>query len=286
MTLLRLLFLTAYASVFLCVEATIRPKSIKLGMLFPLLRKESMAKDFGGANRLRHALAAIEDINNKTDGRYDDILPETEIKYTLRDSKRDSGEATLGALDLLQNWGAQIILGPASSTPTMTVQSVLKTFNVPQISYSATSKALSDSKVYPTFARTAPTDTITAQVLVRFLKKEMKWYHISVMHGDDAYSDSGAEDVINEAKAQNMTIVATEKFVSGTESVIYNLERIKAAKCKLIILFTQYFDYDSEEAAKLKMTGEYGYTWIHVRLTVLPQDERLWLPKVPSLLSI
>jgi len=252
-----------------------RPESIRVGLLFPLL-KRSFVKDFGGATRLLYALTAIRDINNKTDGRYDDLLPHTRIEFSFRDSKRDAGEATLQAMNLVQKDGVQFVIGPASSSPAMAVHSILKTFHVPQMGYSSTSKALSEDSVYPYFARTAPTDTVLAKGIVRFLSKELGWNYVSILHGDDSYAKSGAEDVADEARAQNMSLIVKEEFVSGSKDLDAHMARVKNGGCRVVVLFSQHHDSETvlSIATKFGMTGTDGYTWIFVRQNPVPVDKR------------
>ena len=100
-----------------CTEERTRPARVTLGMLFPLMKVSEgvQVTDHGGKRRLLGALMAIDDINNKRPP-YQDLLPETEIVFTVRDSKRSTAEASLQALDLL-DVGVDAVIGAASSGP-------------------------------------------------------------------------------------------------------------------------------------------------------------------------
>ena len=55
--------------------------------------------------RLGAFLMAIDEINNKTDGIADDLLPKTRLDFVLRDSRRDNLAALIGALELVGTCG-------------------------------------------------------------------------------------------------------------------------------------------------------------------------------------
>ena len=48
---------------------------------------------------------AIDHINDKTDGLWDDILPNTQIEYLQRHSERDSGKAVVSAVEMIMTSG-------------------------------------------------------------------------------------------------------------------------------------------------------------------------------------
>ena len=56
-----------------------------------------------GAHRRAGLQMAIKEINNKTDGLYDDILPNVIVKYAIRDSHVTFSNAVLQTLDMTNN---------------------------------------------------------------------------------------------------------------------------------------------------------------------------------------
>eukprot|EP00966_Prymnesium_polylepis_P156230 3609346-Prymnesium_polylepis.1 len=88
----------------------------------------------------------------RTDGIADNLLPNTQLKFAYRDSKRDDSSAFFGALELTQSAfdqkGVHAIVGAASSGPSMAAALVTARAMVPQISYSSTSALLSDGASY------------------------------------------------------------------------------------------------------------------------------------------
>ncbi len=73
-----------------------RPSSVHVGGMFPqFLSSGTIDRD--GSQNLAAFIFVINQINNKTDGWYDDILPNSNVLVEVRDSKRDFGVATIEA---------------------------------------------------------------------------------------------------------------------------------------------------------------------------------------------
>ncbi|KAF7380975.1 hypothetical protein HZH68_015850 [Vespula germanica] len=69
---------------------------------------------------------------------------------------------------------------------------MLKLFSVPQISYMATSPALSNKKIYPHFFRTIPSDLNQAHAMLEILK-QFEWTYVSIVYSDTEYGNHGYE---------------------------------------------------------------------------------------------
>ena len=150
-------------------------ESVRIGALFPML-KNSGSLDQSGMLRLGAFLLAIDEINNKTDGIADGLLPRTKLEFVLRDSRRDYLAALVGALELVGTCssagvsdGIVAAVGAASSGPSESAAAAFARAKVPQISYSSTSPALSDGTKFPFFLRTPPSDAFQAEAMVDVL---------------------------------------------------------------------------------------------------------------------
>ena len=179
-------------------------------------------QDSGGRRRLAAFLLAVDHLNNKTDGFWDDVLPTTHIKFVVSDSRRDVGQAVVNAFKLWES-NSIIHIGPASSGPSEQSQSVLKLRDVgiPQISYSATSPSLSDATTSPMFLRTPPSDAFQSQIMVRVVTAQ-RWNRACVLAGTDAYSNAGGEEVARLVAAQaggKLVLVDHVAFVTGSGDV-------------------------------------------------------------------
>jgi hypothetical protein len=145
--------------------------ALSIGLLHPIFvdSGEGFAYDQEGHNQMIGSLMAIEEINNKLDGIEDDLLPNTIVRFEIYDSRKSDNYAIQGAVHHMSA-GAMCVVGPATSGASKSTQLVLANYGIPQISYSATSHALSDSGEYPTFFRTVASETYQAKALSQFLK--------------------------------------------------------------------------------------------------------------------
>ena len=100
---------------------------------------------------------AVQEINNSSE-----LLPHTTLKFAVKDSACDKGSALVGAHELTRSsfsgLGADAVIGATCSSASMATAEYLTHYQVPQVSPSSTSSALSDGAAYPYFARTPPTD--------------------------------------------------------------------------------------------------------------------------------
>ena len=91
-----------------------------------------------GNQGLVSALLAIETVNNKSDGYFDNILPNTTLRYEFYDSKEDIQTVADLANTIRKNAfggrGPDIILGAGTSACTMALHSILKHFEILQVS--------------------------------------------------------------------------------------------------------------------------------------------------------
>eukprot|EP00966_Prymnesium_polylepis_P052241 1209728-Prymnesium_polylepis.1 len=113
---------------------------------------------------------ALHEINNKSDGIADNLLPNSQILFAYRDGKCDPTVALAETLFLTQYAfdGAAVsaIVGAGCSGASTTAAQVAGGSQVPIISPSSHSPALSEGRTYPYFLRTVPSDAFTAISMV------------------------------------------------------------------------------------------------------------------------
>eukprot|EP00966_Prymnesium_polylepis_P336652 7391684-Prymnesium_polylepis.1 len=137
----------SYAPMVYSTEDNSRPPDVpesgvgvvRVGALFPIFKTAAAGYglDGSGVRRFTSFYLALKEINDKTDGVADNLLPNTQLLFAFRDSKRSSGTAFLGALDLanevFNKEGVSGILGAASSGPSSAAATISSQFMVPQI---------------------------------------------------------------------------------------------------------------------------------------------------------
>jgi ABC-type branched-subunit amino acid transport system substrate-binding protein len=123
--------------------------TLKIAIVTPFINKNTQKVPHWSAAGMIASILAIEAINNKTDNIFDDLLPNTTIVYEMFDSKQDPVTTAILAPKLLQAFngeGADIVLGSGTSGVSIALHSILKHFDIPQVSPSATSGYLSVTK--------------------------------------------------------------------------------------------------------------------------------------------
>ena len=173
--------------------------TVRIGALFPMFKTEAAGYglDTSGVRRFSSFYMALKEINDKSDGVADHLLPNTQLLFRIRDSKRSNGKAFLAAIDLasevFNKEGVAAIIGAASSGPSASAATITAQFQVPQISYSSTSPALSDGKQYSYFMRTPPSDALEGEAIADVLRNYMGYTYIATVNSDDSYGSGGVE---------------------------------------------------------------------------------------------
>jgi metabotropic glutamate receptor 1 len=103
------------------------------------------------------------------------------------------------------------VIGPAGSSVAINVQNLLQLFDVTQIGYSATSRDLSDKKMFKTFLRVVPNDYLQVKAIADVVVK-MNWTYIFAIYTDGSYGQAGMEAFRNETNYLNICIASYEKI--------------------------------------------------------------------------
>ena len=230
-----------------------KTNTIKVGGLFPMYKPN---KDTSGIRRLHAFIMAVNQLNaNAT------FLPNHKLEFKIEESKRDAGQAFFAAIAVAQ-WGAEIVCGPASSGPTMNAALALKTYKVPQASYSATSPALSSGETYPYFFRLPPSDAFQTVGLSE-MAKEYGWVKMAVMSDTSSYGASGAQAFIDAAKIANQNVLTYKVFSKDQSDIRTELAQVKASKARIVVVVCQ-----ANDGATLihqgyqQGIGGPGYVWV------------------------
>jgi metabotropic glutamate receptor 1 len=103
------------------------------------------------------------------------------------------------------------VIGPAGSTVSINVQNLLQLFDIPQVGYSATSRDLSDKKMFKTFLRVVPSDYLQVKAMIDVVQK-MNWTYLFAIYTDGSYGQAGMEAFRNETSYLNICLAMYEKI--------------------------------------------------------------------------
>jgi ABC-type branched-subunit amino acid transport system substrate-binding protein len=149
------------------------PTNVKIGVMTSMFTLDWYSDT--GTQYLGAILLAIDEINQNAS-----ILPRTTIQVAYQDSHLDAGSAFFDSLALStqqfnDSIGVDVLLGPVTSAEAEASAVVLKEFEIPQISMSATSPDLSYKKNYPYFLRTCPSDAFQGRAMADLVAQQYKW---------------------------------------------------------------------------------------------------------------
>lgn len=138
---------------------------VRVGILLPMFLGSRHV--YSGT---RHAVyQALREVQNRSDGVADDLLPNTTLLFTFTDSKCDGSTSVTGVHNLMRSSfggaGVHAIIGAACSGASQAATVLAGGLHTPMISPSSTSPTLSDGKAYPYFLRTVPSDALGARCL-------------------------------------------------------------------------------------------------------------------------
>ena len=149
---------------------------------------------------------ALEEINNKSDGVADELLPRTRLEFAFFDSKCSATHGLTGATYLTQHafggTGVKAIIGAGCSVATLPAALAAAVAPIPLISPHATSPRLSDGSTYPFFLRTAVADSFQMEGIVDLLFNLFNYTLVEVITAYDTYSTeaTAAFEIFAEAR--------------------------------------------------------------------------------------
>eukprot|EP01041_Mallomonas_annulata_P013776 gene13776-29293_t len=172
------------------------PKSAQIGLIAPKvsLFGSTVAINLAGNQAIAATIMAIREINNKTDGIADDILPNTILKLAFRSPRLDYLKAIQAAIDFssssFNGTGILGMVGTAGSEPSKATSEVFThtPYKVPQISYGGQSSDLGHS-VYSNFFRTCPSDAYEGRIIARFVKSYFGWSRVTTFSSGDTFGN-------------------------------------------------------------------------------------------------
>eukprot|EP01084_Bolivina_argentea_P130095 229686_1 len=155
-----------------------------------------------------------------------------ELTQLFQDNYNDKCDVTNNTNSTdLTDLNVPFILGPDSSSYTITINPVMETFKMIQISSGATSTILSD---YPSFFRVIPTDGVQAKALI-LLCKHFGWNKIGILFIDNYYGSSFQRELISFGDQYN---ISTQSFGYMQDNITFinTIESMKKSDLFIFIL--------------------------------------------------
>ncbi|XP_053173907.1 taste receptor type 1 member 1-like [Scomber japonicus] len=217
----------------------------------------------------------VEEINNSTK-----LLPNVSLGYEIFDRCSDTQNfpgilKLISVNGLIQPWGNThrnlstvpkviAVVGPFSSTESLTVAPLFMVDLIPMVSYGAATSALSEKEKYPSFLRTVHSNKDIIAVIVNIIL-HFKWRWVAFLSSDN---DFGADSL----ELFKKRIIDTEICLAYTEELNHNInysrifKRIEEWGVHIIVVFAPEMTSEAliESAIELNVTNKVwiaGDTW-------------------------
>ncbi|XP_031548838.1 extracellular calcium-sensing receptor-like [Actinia tenebrosa] len=226
---------------------------------------------------------AVESINNQSS-----FLPNNTLGYKIDNTCYNIPSAMSNAIEIvakyrpnsvcypqsdychsgdgLKSYGKiTAVIGPALSWIAIPIASLLGLYDIPQISYAATSRILSDKTRYKSFLRTVPSDEYQAKAMADFVR-HFEWNFVFLIASDDDYGKMGAATFKKTAMSLNVCIAHDEYIPFNSDMAkeyIYNalvtFKNSERAKVVIVFSYAEQGELLLQTAHKLNITNR---TWI------------------------
>lgn len=168
---------------------------------------------------------AVKEINDKTNGFYKHLLPNTQIKFVVAEESTefiDNIETNLalnkkafGNLTNDKQPKLHGIIGGLTDRASDAIAQVANGFKLTQVAYGSTGSFLSYVGPYPYYLRTVKDDAYEGVALAEIINQKFKWDHVSVFSTTNSYGSDLSTQFQKTALNAGITIVNTYSFRSG-----------------------------------------------------------------------
>lgn len=128
----------------------------------------------------------------------------------------------------------QVLIGDVYSLECAEVGIVANVLDIPMLSGTAGSDALSDKTLYRTFSRTVAPTVYQSRAIAQ-LMEYFGWDHIGIFSEADAYSAGLRDAIMTNCRARGITVLATETLDVNSDGTA-ELTRIRDSGARIIFL--------------------------------------------------
>ena len=151
----------------------------------------------------------------------------------------DTQSSNPGALAALQKCVEQdkvlALVGPVKSTQIMAMSDAIKSYAIPTM-IGGTNASLT-RKGNPWLFRVRPDDSIAAAAMVKYIKEDLKFAKVGILHDTDAFGTGGADLVEQYTKENGLTLVKREKYTTKDKDFTAQLLSLKNAGAQIMVVY-------------------------------------------------
>ncbi|XP_034551259.1 taste receptor type 1 member 1-like [Notolabrus celidotus] len=225
--------------------------------------------------RLQLMRFSVEEINNSSS-----LLPNVSLGYDIFDHCSDTRNFPgllnlISVNDSIQPWSEPsknlsrvskviAVVGPFSSTDTMTVAPLFMVDLIPLVSYGAASSAFSEKAKYPSFMRTVFSNKDVIEVIVKIIL-HFNWRWVAFLRSDNDFGNDGLDMFMKRIKDTDICLAYT-KGLDYKTNYSKMFKQIEEQKIGIIIVFVTKLTAETliKSAIKLNITNKVwiaGDTW-------------------------
>uniref|UniRef100_A0A3B5BIF2 Taste receptor type 1 member 1-like n=1 Tax=Stegastes partitus TaxID=144197 RepID=A0A3B5BIF2_9TELE len=215
----------------------------------------------------------VDQINNSTS-----LLPNVSLGYEIFDHCSDTHNfpgilKLISVNDLIQPWGENhkslsqeviAVVGPFSSTDTLTVAPFFMMNLFPVVSYGAASSAFSKKAKFPSFLRTVNSNKKIIEVIVNIIQY-FKWRWVAFLNSDNDFGIDGL-DLFMKRIVDTEICLAYNKGLNGKTNYPQIFQQIESQGIQVVIVFVTKLTAEAliESAMQMNVTNKVwiaGDTW-------------------------
>jgi branched-chain amino acid transport system substrate-binding protein len=176
------------------------------------------------------------------------------VEFNFQDDEGDT-EKAVNAYNTLKDWGAQVLMGAVTSSPSIAVSEKTMEDNMFQLTPSGSAV---DCVKYDNVFRVCFADPAQGTMAAQYIKEHQLGTKVAVIYdGSDTYSTGLYESFDAEAKVQGLEIVAAEAFTADSNTDFsVQLQKAKDAGADMMFLPIYY----TEASLILTQASAMGYT--------------------------
>lgn len=194
----------------------------KIGAIFSVTGRTSFLGD-----PEKKSLEMVVDEINKNGG-----IDGRQLEAVIYDSEGDPTKAVLAANKLISKDGVLAVIGPSLTPTTLAIVPILEKAKTPLISCAAGIKITEPVKPY--VFKTAQSDVLAVKTVYQYMKgKGIK--KVGILSVENAFGESGKEQLIKQAPEFGIDIVQSETFGAQDTDMTPQLTKIRSAKPDAII---------------------------------------------------
>ena len=250
------------------------PPSFNIVASSPILEGKNEISNNGVA--IHYAiLMALRELNDKTDGIADSLLPSTTLKVALRSPLPDFQDGVASAQEQIAAFDGEKVMGsigPSDLVRTYGAARLFKDHHIPVIGYQERSSVLGLSDMFSNTLRTVPGDYIDGAVLADIVEL-LHWERVGLFSTSDTYGNMAQFFFEQKAKENNIEILSNIHISPDTQDFSDILRESREHGARIFV-----FLMHANVAARL-MTQGYDMGVFHSKTQLLGCESSSGLEK-------